>query len=257
MSDTPEFLSKKVGPLPAGAWLAVAAGGLAAAYFLRNNGAQAAAAPTVDGATQWADNTMPTAGNLSVGYADSNPTSSAPDPGTGYAAPTTNEEWAQLAERALLGKGYLPLLVDGAIRNYLAGMTLSASEQAVVTEALIVAGPPPIQPPPPLPGVTPPHITPTVPAKPQPPATKPAHPSAPAKPTPKPAAHKPAPKPAAKHYTVKRGDNLWTIGLRNHRTAGTLYKANAGVIEAAAHKYGHKSSGNGSLIFPGTVLVIP
>lgn len=53
---------------------------------------------------------------------------------------------------------------------------------------------------------------------------------------------KPRPKPQPVRYTVKKGDNLYTIAKRNRTTVGALQRAN-GI--------------KGSLIVPGQRLVIP
>lgn len=74
-------------------------------------------------------------------------------------------------------------------------------------------------------------------------------------------AARPAPKKSSsKTYTIVSGDNLWNIA-RKYYGDGTqwqkIYNANSAVLESAAQKYGHSSSDNGSLIFPGTSLTIP
>lgn len=66
--------------------------------------------------------------------------------------------------------------------------------------------------------------------------------------------------PKAKTYTVKSGDNLWDIArtqLGNGSRNTEIYNLNKAVIEAAAKKYGRKSSSNGWWIYPGTVLRLP
>lgn len=96
----------------------------------------------------------------------------------------------------------------------------------------------------PTPGkTTPPPATPRVPA--------------PAKPAPA----KTAPK--VTNYTVRKGDTLWSIAARYYGSGvrwTKLYADNKTVIEAAAVRYGHRSStgptGVGHWIFPGTVLRI-
>lgn len=62
-------------------------------------------------------------------------------------------------------------------------------------------------------------------------------------------------------YTVKSGDNLWSIARKFYGGSGStwskIYNANKSVIESTARRYGYSSSNNGWWIFPGTVLVIP
>lgn len=61
-------------------------------------------------------------------------------------------------------------------------------------------------------------------------------------------------------YTVKSGDNLWTLAqskLGNGTRNKDIYEANKDIIEATAKKYGKSSSNNGWWIYPGTVLTIP
>ena len=61
-------------------------------------------------------------------------------------------------------------------------------------------------------------------------------------------------------YTIKSGDNLWTIARRfyNDGTKGNkIYNANKDIIEKTAKKYGRSSSNNGWWIYPGVKLTIP
>jgi LysM repeat protein len=83
----------------------------------------------------------------------------------------------------------------------------------------------------------------TPPARPAPPTT-PRVQTAP-KPKPKPtvaAKPKPKPKPTATRYTVKKGDSLYAIALRNRTSVAAIQKAN---------------NISGSLIRPGQSLIIP
>lgn len=64
-----------------------------------------------------------------------------------------------------------------------------------------------------------------------------------------------------KTYTIKQGDNLWSIARKFYGGSGSnwkkIYNANKSVIEKAAKKYGRANSNNGWWIYPGTVLTIP
>lgn len=259
--DIPEALAKPVGPLPLGVWLLAVGGGLAVAVFVRrgaqNDAAEAEAELAEDdpsmpsfraGTGNGVDSTWPGAGNLYT--QPSNPTSTAPGATDGTEPkPTTNEAWHALAIRRLLAKGYSPLLVDSALRDYLAGEQLSRAEQAVIAEALVIVGAPPVAPPPPLPGGPAVPEIPTTPERPD--RTPPQRPS----PRPNPPRRRAPERPVS--YTVAKGDTLASIARRHKVTTTALYAKNRAGIEAAAKRYGRASSSSGKWIYPGTRLVIP
>lgn len=66
--------------------------------------------------------------------------------------------------------------------------------------------------------------------------------------------------PAAKTYTIVSGDTLWKIATK-FLGSGTqwtkIYDANSNVIEAAAKRYGRRSSDHGHWIYSGVTLTIP
>jgi hypothetical protein len=153
MSDEmPEALSRKVGPFPVGAWVAIAGVGLAVAFVVRRN--NAAPSYTVEGSgTDALDNTQPGAGNLGTVTPPSNPSAGQPS-GDGLVI-ATNEDWAVAAQRVLFAKGYDAATVNTAVRKYLNGDALTVQERAIIGLALIAVGPPPVSPPPPASGEAP------------------------------------------------------------------------------------------------------
>lgn len=220
----PDF-GKMIGPLPLGAWLAAVGGGVGL-YWYRGR----TAAPTT------VDNTSgdPGVGDGTVGgWTATNPPPADPPIST---KPTTNEEWGQQAINWLISMGYDSAVSDSAIRKYLQGGTLTATEFVLVRQALMHLGatpqllPPPTQNPPQGPVVPPPP----------PPKTKP-----------------PVPKPVPNshtYYTVKRGDNLTKIAKAYHTTWQTLFNENRAGKRRPDGKMG--TVANANLIFPGQVILI-
>jgi hypothetical protein len=159
-------LSKPVGPLPLGAWIAVVGGGLGIAWYSKRAGTGTVTPTIVE------DTGM---GNPDVGAGGSwlavPPPTSAPP---GNAAPATNEEWGRLAINWLIAQGYDPATSDSAIRKYLETQSLDTREYALLQSALRQFGSPPIPlpSPPPAPSIPPPVVI-TPPVVKPPPVTKP------------------------------------------------------------------------------------
>lgn len=134
-----EWYEKKVGPLPLGVWTAVIAAGLAYSYYRYSQ--QTSSAPTIVEDTSG----VPDVGRRAAGWQYD------PPPDTTTKDPTdfdTNEQWARYVIDELIAMGYEAGLVDGAIRNYIAGNGLTDGEQAVVNIALRKwGGPPQVLPP--------------------------------------------------------------------------------------------------------------
>lgn len=66
--------------------------------------------------------------------------------------------------------------------------------------------------------------------------------------------------PAATTYTIVQGDTLWKIATKFLGSGSSwtrIYDANSEVIEAAAKRYGKRSSDHGHWIYPGVTLTIP
>lgn len=239
-------LGKQVGPLPLGAWAAIVGGGLAIAWYTRGT-------TTADPEPQRDTSSDPGVGEgpggefVNVTPPPSNTTN------TGNVEPADNQAWAVYVMRELIARfNYDPLLVDSAIRKYITGARLSASEYVIVRQALLIKVPPD-----PLPAdenTTPPPATNPIP---NPPSSVPGpvRPPRPIVTRPRP---KPQPKPAARYYTVKKGDTLWGISKRYYGTGvqwPRIFNANIKNRRLPDGSKGRISNPN--LIQPGWRLHIP
>jgi hypothetical protein len=142
-------LSKQVGPLPLGAWIAVVAGGLGIAWYMNRNQKE----PT----TTLADSDVGTGGGQQLTY--DAPTTIA----TESKVIETNDEWARAAFNWLRSEGKDPIASDSMVRKVLAGETLTQQETGLYALVIVAIGPPPI----PLPPIPAPVLpTPPAPAAP-------------------------------------------------------------------------------------------
>lgn len=130
------FLTKQVGPLPAGAWMAVVGGGLAIGWYFSKGSAEAAKG---GGTSQQVPLTDPGVGVGGGGLVYDPPTT-VPTTGT---AITTNELWGNQAINWLIGKGLDPGIANGAITKFLTGQNRSLKEQGMINMALLQFGTPP------------------------------------------------------------------------------------------------------------------
>lgn len=135
----PPFLTKQLGPLPVGAWAGAIAAGLGVSYYLRQRSG--------GGDDDGAGNVTSVAGIPNVVPMGAG---TAEDQGYIFPQPTgdgsafvTLEQWAGKAITALINAGVAPLTADLAIRKYVNGSHLNASESAVINQALSLVGPAP------------------------------------------------------------------------------------------------------------------
>jgi len=149
-------LSKQVGPLPMGAWIAVVGGGLGLAYYTYRQ-QKASAAPTVvddtSGQSGVGDGTV-------GGWEQTQPSGST----TTAVTFTTNEQWETACVNWLIAQGYDPVVSDSAMRKYIAGNEPAPSlqERMLQSQALAHFGAPPDPLPPstsPIPGIPAPPVT--------------------------------------------------------------------------------------------------
>lgn len=233
-------LTKKIGPLPAYAYVLIIVAG---AYALRAYRARTgnASAGLDSSAASSAGSATPVDGTGASG-AGSTPS----DGPAGTVVGRTNAQWALTVSNGLIAEGQNPVAVSSAITKYLAGGLLTAQEAALVNEAVQKYGYPPEGVLPiklvPTPGPIP---RPTSPGPPKPPTKQPVQTPKPTPtPVPKP---KPKPGPAPAHiYTVHAGDTLYSIAAHFYGN-GSQYPR----IAAANH------IGAPYVIHPGQRLNIP
>jgi LysM repeat protein len=226
-------LGKQVGPLPAGAWIALVGGGLGVAMYLRNRNRSSDIV--------YADDTSSIPGVGVGGVGAYTPTDGGTSPDTTPVGIQSNAQWQQAAFTYLVATGADASFVDKTLRDYLQGVGLNLQGNALVSLALAKLGLPP-EPLPDAPALPVRPVTPTpTPARPAPVRT-PVKP--PAKVTPKRVA-----KPQPRTYIVLPGDSLWKIAARYYGAGAqwpSIYNANRSVI-----------GGNPNVIHTGMRLIIP
>lgn len=169
MPDFMDTMTKQVGPLPVGAWIAVVGTGLGIAYYSKKD-----KTPTGVVLEQYRD-TSPQDG---VGMGGS--WLAVPPPTTAPAGVVidTNEKWASECIRWLIAEGYNANVADAAMRKYIIAEKPSTQEYVLIGLALQHFGPPPFPIPsvpdaPPMPDPNPPAPPPPVVVKPPPPPAGP------------------------------------------------------------------------------------
>lgn len=229
---------KQIGPLPLGAWVAVVGGGLAIAYWNRNNGSS-------DEVEIVEDTGSPEGVGEGPGW------TAVPPPGmppTDSTSPTyeSNEAWGQAAINWLIAQGYSPGISSSAVTKALNGgvdydgRKMSIQEWSLWSLALTKFGSPPypvnVAPPTSVPGpINPPT---------QPPPTNP--------PPTKPPTNKVPP-----HHVVKakRGDSISKIAARYDKSWQEVWNFNL-KYRAPATVAIMKARGP-NLIFAGTTVWVP
>jgi len=126
------ILSKQVGPLPLGAWVAVVGGGLGLAYYANRN--QSSGSDTA-----LSDREVLAEPGVGVGGGQfiESPPEFMPQPTESLAT------WIVKAVAALINAGVSPLAAEAAVRKYATNQTLSQAEAALVNKAITLVGQPP------------------------------------------------------------------------------------------------------------------
>lgn len=152
-----DTLSKEVGPLPVGAWIAVVGTGLGIAYYTKKS-----KTPTGVVLEQYRDTSPQNGVGVGGSWLAVTPPTTAP------AGPTieTNEQWANQCITWLIAQGYDANTSDAAMRKYIIAEKPSTREYVLIGLALQHFGPPPF----PIPSVP---DAPYVPPKDPPPVTQP------------------------------------------------------------------------------------
>lgn len=138
MADIKEMLTRKIGPLPAGAWLVIIGGAVAYGLYMRNQNA---------GVEAYEDTSSDPGvgmGPLTSGYETS--TGSTSGSGSTTTAITDNDSWARVVINYLTARGITPSVAQAAVSKYLNSETLTASEWAVINIGLAAYGAPPVLP---------------------------------------------------------------------------------------------------------------
>lgn len=130
------FLKERIGPLPAGAWLAVVGGGLAIGYVGRRRKAGASTATAI-----------PTIGQADAkGFGSLGSASFSGSTGMGTPKAATNEEWIRMASDNLIGRGFLADKVSNALNRIFhpsAGNQPTIEDTSIYNAATIAIGAPP------------------------------------------------------------------------------------------------------------------
>lgn len=122
-------LSKQIGPLPLGAWIAIVGGGLAFAYYTSTHAAAPAAVADP---------------GVAAGYdAATPPPDTSTDTGTAGITITDNDSWGTAAVNALVARGYSPSASQTAISKYLSGGSPNLTDTALINLAILLIGAPP------------------------------------------------------------------------------------------------------------------
>lgn len=222
------MLTRKIGPLPAYAYVLIIVAG---AYAIKLYRARTGSGPAASALPSDATSAPPGGSTAGSGSVPS-------DGPSGTVVGKTNAQWALTVSNGMIASGSNPVTVSSAVTKYLAGGLLTAQETAVITTAVGRYGYPPE-------GVLPIKTVPT----PGPPVVQPGkRPPVPAphQPPPRPPVKPPVPKPVAHTYTVHSGDSLWLIAVHFYGSGSAFTK-----IAAANH------IGPPYLIHPGQVLTIP
>jgi hypothetical protein len=136
------FLTKKIGPMPAGVWLIVL---LIAGFVVYRTRSGIASGVNVSGTADGGSGTVPATGSGSYTPVGSGPGGNNPGSGVPSGTPTfgSNQAWGTAAINYLTGLGYEGVSINQAIQSFLASYNLTSQQQTWVNLAIIRLGAPP------------------------------------------------------------------------------------------------------------------
>ena len=129
------LLTRKVAGFPVTTWLIMIGGAAVLGVYLRSRRSSSSAG--TDAPAPVDPSTVPSTGTVPQGN------NANPYPNPADSRPKTNLEWQNLAITLLIGQGQDPGIVQSALAKFLGGQPLTAQEQALVSLAIRLAGPPP------------------------------------------------------------------------------------------------------------------
>lgn len=147
MSAVTEALGRRIGPLPAGAWIVAVLGGVGVAIVIRRQASsdQLASDAYAAGEQSGYDSV---AQDATGGWDGSFTNAGAgnlydPDPGTNTGPIKTNAQWRHRVATVLTDEGYRATLIETALAKWFDGKSLNRQQSEIISEALARIGPPP------------------------------------------------------------------------------------------------------------------
>lgn len=147
--DLPAPLAHRIGPFPVAGWLGIGVVGVGAGLIIQHRlrGGGAAAPPAAPGVQLDPVTGQPVqesygyeagaggGGAVTIGGNDATTVTGG--------APSTNAAWGNAAIRWAIGQGANPTDADTAVRNYLSGVPITATQKVLLDQILSGYGPPP------------------------------------------------------------------------------------------------------------------
>jgi hypothetical protein len=142
--DVTAAVTKKIGPLPGWAWILVVAGGAWGYKIYRGRSSVAVAPTALSTDVSVAPGGFPAGtGNAGGGIGFGGGTGSVSGQPFGAPSVTTNAQWARSTADSMIAAGSDATATTNALSKYVAGSALTATDQAIVNQAISRYGSPP------------------------------------------------------------------------------------------------------------------